>query len=108
MPFYTRSRMDSVAQNPEEQAHADLDCPGKTSSGHGSFSRPMRGAEIVSPLVRQLPWTGHLIIMGQSKRRRTRVLHATDGPGAMEQAGSGASVPRCPHFGDEVMKVFRV
>lgn len=32
------------------------------------FYEAYRDAEDVSPLVRQLPWTHHLIIMGQSKR----------------------------------------
>jgi hypothetical protein len=33
------------------------------------FYEAYRGEEIVSPLVRQLPWTHNLIILSQSKRR---------------------------------------
>jgi predicted nuclease of restriction endonuclease-like (RecB) superfamily len=39
------------------------------------FFEAYRGAEIVSPLVRQLPWTHHLIIMGQSKRAEEREFY---------------------------------
>ena len=43
--------------------------------------------ENVVPLVRQLPWSHHLIILGQSKRSEgTRVLHTACDPRAVEQA----------------------
>lgn len=36
------------------------------------FYEAYRGAEIVSPLLRQLPWTHHLLILGRSKRAEER------------------------------------
>ena len=39
------------------------------------FYETYRHDEIVSPLVTQLPWTHHLIIMGQSQRREERVFY---------------------------------
>lgn len=39
------------------------------------FFEAYQGSEIVSPLVRQLPWTHHLIIMGQSKRAEEREFY---------------------------------
>ncbi|WP_198328301.1 DUF1016 N-terminal domain-containing protein [Methylovulum psychrotolerans] len=43
------------------------------------FYETYQGDEKVAPLVRQLPWTHNLIILGQSKRpRRTGILFASD------------------------------
>jgi predicted nuclease of restriction endonuclease-like (RecB) superfamily len=39
------------------------------------FFEAYRGDEKVSPLVRQLPWTHHLIILGQSKRPEEREFY---------------------------------
>lgn len=39
------------------------------------FYRAYRAEEKVSPLVRQLPWTHHLIILGQSKRPEEREFY---------------------------------
>ena len=39
------------------------------------FYETYRGDEIVSPLVRQLPWTHNLIILSQSKRAEERVFY---------------------------------
>lgn len=39
------------------------------------FYEAYRDESIVSPLVRQLPWSHHLIILGQSKRREERGFH---------------------------------
>lgn len=39
------------------------------------FYETYRGESIVSPLVRQLPWSHHLIILGQSKRREEREFY---------------------------------
>jgi hypothetical protein len=55
----------------------------KTEPGLRGFSRPnlfrmkqfcktYREEPIVSPLVRQLPWSHHLVILGQSKRSEER------------------------------------
>lgn len=58
----------------------------RTQPGVRGFSRPnlfrmkqfyetYKGESIVSPLVRQLPWSHHLIILGQSKRREEREFY---------------------------------
>src|SRR6516225_12242561 len=58
----------------------------RTQPGIRGFSRPnlfrmrqfyetYKGESIVSPLVRQLPWSHHLIILGQSKRREEREFY---------------------------------
>jgi predicted nuclease of restriction endonuclease-like (RecB) superfamily len=58
----------------------------KTQPGIRGFSRPnlfrmrlfyetYRNESIVSPLVRQLPWSHHLVILGQSKRREEREFY---------------------------------
>jgi predicted nuclease of restriction endonuclease-like (RecB) superfamily len=58
----------------------------KTQSGIRGFSRPnlfrmrlfyetYQNESIVSPLVRQLPWSHHLVILGQSKRREEREFY---------------------------------
>ena len=39
------------------------------------FFEAYRGDKKVSPLVRQLPWTHHLIILGQSKRPEEREFY---------------------------------
>lgn len=39
------------------------------------FFEAYKGDEKVSPLVRQLPWTHHLIILGQSKRPEEREFY---------------------------------
>lgn len=39
------------------------------------FYEAYSGESIVSPLVRQLPWSHHLIILGQSKRREEREFY---------------------------------
>ena len=33
------------------------------------------GGAIVSPSVRQFPWSHHLVILGQSKRQEEREFH---------------------------------
>ena len=58
----------------------------RTQPGIRGFSRPnlfrmrqfyetYKDDAIVSPLVRQLPWSHHLIILGQSKRREEREFY---------------------------------
>jgi predicted nuclease of restriction endonuclease-like (RecB) superfamily len=58
----------------------------KTQPGVRGFSRPnlfrmrqfyeiYKDDSIVSPLVRQLPWSHHLIVLGQSKRREEREFY---------------------------------
>jgi predicted nuclease of restriction endonuclease-like (RecB) superfamily len=58
----------------------------QTQPGIRGFSRPnlfrmrlfyetYRKESIVSPLVRQLPWSHHLVILGQSKRREEREFY---------------------------------
>jgi predicted nuclease of restriction endonuclease-like (RecB) superfamily len=39
------------------------------------FFEAYKGDEKVSPLVRQLPWTHHLLILGQSKRPEEREFY---------------------------------
>lgn len=39
------------------------------------FYEAYTGSEIVASLVRQLPWTHHLIILGQSKRQEEREFY---------------------------------
>ena len=39
------------------------------------FYETYKDDAIVSPLVRQLPWSHHLIILGQSKRREEREFY---------------------------------
>ena len=43
------------------------------------FYEAYRDAPIVSPLVRQLPWTHNLIILGQSKRPEEREFYLRHG-----------------------------
>ena len=46
------------------------------------FYEAYRDAGIVSPLVTQLPWTHHLILLGQTKHRDERAFYiraAVDG-----------------------------
>jgi predicted nuclease of restriction endonuclease-like (RecB) superfamily len=58
----------------------------KTQPGVRGFSRPnlfrmrqfyeiYKDDSIVSPLVRQIPWSHHLIVLGQSKRREEREFY---------------------------------
>jgi predicted nuclease of restriction endonuclease-like (RecB) superfamily len=58
----------------------------RTQPGLRGFSRPnlfrmrqfyeaYRGEPIVSPVVRQLPWSHHLVILGQSKRQEEREFY---------------------------------
>ena len=61
------------------------------------FYEAYREDSNVSPLVTQLPWSHHLIILGQSNARgRTRVLYPPRHSRAMEQARVGASVQFSP------------
>jgi predicted nuclease of restriction endonuclease-like (RecB) superfamily len=70
----------------------------RTQPGLRGFSRPnlfrmrqfyeaYREEPIVSPLVRQLPWSHHLVILGQSKRQEEREFYVRLAiRGKMEQA----------------------
>jgi DUF1016 N-terminal domain len=49
------------------------------------FYEIYQGDSIVSPLIRQLPWSHHLIILGQSKRREERKFY----PGFRQQTQFG-------------------
>ena len=41
----------------------------------GQFYETYRDSQIVAPLVRQLPWSHHLVILGQSKRPEEREFY---------------------------------
>jgi hypothetical protein len=58
------------------------------------FYEAYRGNEKVSPRVRQLPWTHHLIILGQAKPPETREFYILAAmQGAVDQARDRARDP---------------
>ncbi len=60
------------------------------------FYEAYRDEEKVAPLVRQIPWTHHLLILSQSKQKAEReFLSADGGAGRVEQARTGTADRRC-------------